>query len=227
MIGVDLVSIKRINKLVEKYESRFLKKILNESEIELVINENGFNINRIAGFFCAKEALSKALKCGICSDLNFLDIVISLSKFGAPCITLSPKAKAKFGIQYFDISITHDGEYAISIVKIRNIGIYYYHLVKKLTKNDLEFILNLPTYVLDEILMLDLKSPKFGLFLSLCLGLFGVDRFYIRDYKKGILKLLFCFTLIFWIVDLFVISRDIKKRNFTFIRSFESRQKSI
>ena len=219
MIGIDLVSIKRINKLVEKYESKFLKKILNESEIELVINENGFNINRIAGFFCAKEALSKALKCGICNDLSFLDITISLSKFGAPCITLSPKAKAKFGIQYFDISITHDGEYAISIVKIRNIGIYYRHLVKKFSKNDLEFIFNLPSHSLDEILTLDLKSPKFALFLSIFFGLFGVDRFYIRDFKKGILKLVFCFSLVFWIIDLFFILKDAKKYNWRLINS--------
>ena len=219
MIGVDLVSINRINRLVEKYNLKFLQKILNESEIELVSSENGFNTNRIAGFFCAKEALSKALKCGICSDLTFLDIVIFLDEGGAPCITISSKAKDRFKANHIDVSITHDGGYAIAIVKISDISIYYYLLEKKLQKKDLENISLLPISTLNKILLLELKCPSFGLFLSICFGLFGIDRFYIRDYKKGGLKLIFCFFLVFWILDLFLISRDIKKYNWKLINS--------
>ena len=38
MIGVDLVSIRRIESLVKKYDIVFLKKILNDDEISLVLS---------------------------------------------------------------------------------------------------------------------------------------------------------------------------------------------
>ena len=54
MIGIDLVSIRRIESLIKKYDIVFLKKILNDDEISLVRNDKNFNIHRISGFFATK-----------------------------------------------------------------------------------------------------------------------------------------------------------------------------
>lgn len=118
MIGVDLTSIKRIESLVKKYGIVFLKKILNDDEISLVKNKLDFNIHRIAGFFAAKEALSKALGCGIGKDLRFHDIHIHKNCNGAPKVSLSPTLMKKFNIKSIHLSISHDRDYAEAVVQI-------------------------------------------------------------------------------------------------------------
>lgn len=120
MIGVDLTSIKRIESLVKKYDIVFLKKILNDNEISLVKYNSSFNIHRIAGFFAAKEALSKALGCGIGKDLRFCDIHIYKNSNGAPKVYLSPALMKKFNIREISLSISHDRDYAVAVVQIIN-----------------------------------------------------------------------------------------------------------
>ena len=120
MIGIDLVSIRRIESLVKKYDMTFLKKILNDDEILLVKNDKNFNINRISGFFATKEALSKALGCGIGKDLRFCDICIYKDNKGKPKIKLDSALIKKFNIKNIDLSISHDKDYAIAVVQICN-----------------------------------------------------------------------------------------------------------
>ena len=52
----------------------------------------------------------------------------------------------------------------------------------------------------------DLKSPLVSLVLSLVLGVYGIDRFYIGDTTMGILKLVTCGGLGIWtVIDWFLI----------------------
>ncbi len=118
MIGVDLVSIRRIESLVKKYDIVFLKKILNDDEISLVRSDSNFNIHRIAGFFAVKEALSKALGCGIGGDLRFYDICIYKNNRGAPKVHLDSALMKKFNIKDIHLSISHDRDYAVAVVQI-------------------------------------------------------------------------------------------------------------
>ena len=86
MIGIDLVSIERIQKLQERFGERALQKYLTPEEILLVKNNA-----TAAGFYAAKEAVSKALGIGISSECGFLDIQIHKDAFNAPYFTLSKK----------------------------------------------------------------------------------------------------------------------------------------
>ncbi|MDE6885528.1 MAG: holo-ACP synthase [Helicobacteraceae bacterium] len=118
MIGIDVVAIERIEKIVQKYGISFLKRFLNKSEIKLVCRDSSFNINSIAGFFAAKEAISKALGCGIGKELGFRDIKIIKNIKNAPKIKLKKKIKKYFKIKKTYLSITHDKGYAIAVVLI-------------------------------------------------------------------------------------------------------------
>jgi len=109
MIGIDIVSIPRIEKMIIKFGDRSLKKFLNESEIKLVKSPQ-----TAAGFWAAKEAISKALGCGIGSELSFHDITISKTKKGKPIISLSKEKYNYFNIKEINISITHEKEFAIA-----------------------------------------------------------------------------------------------------------------
>jgi holo-[acyl-carrier protein] synthase len=111
MIGIDIVSIQRIEKLMEKFPQKALERFLNEEEIQLVKSPQ-----TAAGFWAAKEATSKALGCGIGKTCGFHDIIISKTKKNAPKIKLAKKLKKKFNIKKISVSITHDGGFAVAAV---------------------------------------------------------------------------------------------------------------
>jgi len=115
MIGIDIVKIDRISNLIKKRGEKFLRRVFLESEISLI----GGNANRAAGFFAAKEAASKALGTGIGSECGFLDIEILKNEKGAPMIKFSPKVRAKFGEISANLSISHDGGFAIAAVIVK------------------------------------------------------------------------------------------------------------
>lgn len=109
MLGVDIVSIDRIERILNRSGIAFLHKFLNDDEIKLCVFKNGsFNIERIAGFYATKEAVSKALGCGISKKLTFSDIIISKHKNGRPIITLKKHTKKYFRIKKIHISISHE-----------------------------------------------------------------------------------------------------------------------
>lgn len=79
-------------------------------------------------------------------------------------------------------------------------------------QNQLESIDENSAYALTA---LPLKDPVIGLVLSVFFGVFGVDRFYKGDIGLGIVKLLLCWLTfgIWWLIDLFLVYKGIKKDN--------------
>lgn len=65
-----------------------------------------------------------------------------------------------------------------------------------------------------QIIMAQLKDPTIALILSICLGVYGVDRFYIGDAGIGIGKLLTCGGCGIWaLVDIFLIMDATRRKN--------------
>lgn len=126
MLGVDIVSIARIERILARSGESFLRRFLSKREIALCVGENGeFNTQRIAGFYAAKEAIAKALRCGISKNLAFTDIKLRKNSQGAPKAKLSKRAKKHFGIKKITISISHEkgakglnNGYAIAVAMI-------------------------------------------------------------------------------------------------------------
>ncbi len=112
-IGTDIIQINRIERLLEKFGDKFKTKFLNDSEIQLAQK-----IESIAGFWAAKEAISKALGCGIGTELSFHDIIISKNAKGAPTFRLNETAQKVHQIKDSSLSISHDGGFAIAVVVI-------------------------------------------------------------------------------------------------------------
>ncbi len=110
MIGIDLISIPRMERFIERHGQRGLGRFLNDDEILLATTPK-----TAAGFWAIKEAVAKALGCGIGSDLGFHDIVIEKTPKGAPFVTLSPKAILTHQIRNLSVSVTHDADLAIAV----------------------------------------------------------------------------------------------------------------
>ncbi len=111
-IGIDVISIHRIERVLSSHGERFLQRFLSEDEILLADHK----ASRIAGFWAAKEACSKAVGTGIGKDLSFHDILISKDSRSAPLITLAESKLHLFHLSKFSLSITHDSGIAIAAV---------------------------------------------------------------------------------------------------------------
>ncbi len=105
-IGIDIIEIKRIENLIDKFGIQKLK-FLNNDEF------SSDKPQSIAGIYAAKEAFSKALGFGIGENFSFKDISILKNNYGKPFIKIN---SSKIKIKNCDLSITHDGGFAIAAV---------------------------------------------------------------------------------------------------------------
>lgn len=88
-IGHDVLEIQRIEALMNKGSgAKFIRRILTEAELELLERRGGNAAEFIAGRFAAKEAVVKALGCGIGREVGFQDIQILPDAYGKPIVTL-------------------------------------------------------------------------------------------------------------------------------------------
>lgn len=100
--GIDLVHIPTFLKSLHNGGQIFKNKVFLNSELK-----NSDDPTHLAGVFAAKEAVTKALSLPAGS---WLQIKIQNKKNGKPQV----KIKGTF-INYSDLSISHSGDYAISI----------------------------------------------------------------------------------------------------------------
>jgi holo-[acyl-carrier protein] synthase len=104
-VGMDLLEIGRMKKILTgKAAERFLERILTSAERELAYPRKGRLSEFIAGRFAAKEAVVKALGCGIGQIMGFQDIEILPDRLGKPVCSISPEALQRLG--YANDSIT-------------------------------------------------------------------------------------------------------------------------
>jgi len=117
-IGIDTVSVSRIEKLIRERGDRFLRKVFSENEIG-----EGMKRTKTAPFFAARfaarEAFVKALGTGFSRGVSFRDIAVGKGERGKPDLLISPRVEALLetrGIERCHVSITHDGDCAQAIV---------------------------------------------------------------------------------------------------------------
>jgi len=114
MIGIDIISISRIEKSIAKFGDKAKNRFMTPNEQQIHIKTSS-----IAGIWAAKEAFSKAIGSGIGKEFSFLDIEIIKNTKGKPIINiLNNNLKQKLSNKQIDISITHDGGFAIAAIII-------------------------------------------------------------------------------------------------------------
>jgi len=112
--GVDLIEIARIEEVVSRHGKHYLERIYTPAELELC----GRRAESLAGRFAAKEAVAKALGCGI-GDVEWKEIEILGDGQRAPTLHLYGKAVQKaneLGLTTWSVSISHDQKQVIAFV---------------------------------------------------------------------------------------------------------------
>jgi holo-[acyl-carrier protein] synthase len=118
--GVDLLDVDRLSSLAPNIRTRFLNRVFTEKELEQCKDSN----SSLAGLFCVKEAVSKALGCGI-GEIGWKDIETYSDAQGAPFISLHGKASFladEIGLSTWTVSISHTRQIAIATVTAIGFG---------------------------------------------------------------------------------------------------------
>ena len=117
-IGTDIVSIKRIQEILNKNRDGFINRVLTEHERALFANKAD-SAAFCAKRFAAKEAFSKALGTGIGRVVSFQDLTVRKNENGKPYFVPSEKLRLYLqekGIKQGHLSISDESLNALAFV---------------------------------------------------------------------------------------------------------------
>ena len=112
-IGIDLNDISRIHEVLAKFPDRFRLRVLTESEQRYCERR----VERIAGRWAAKEAISKVLGLGV-RGVGWREIEILPNRAGAPQVYLHARAARRAESMKLDdvsVSISHERQMAVAV----------------------------------------------------------------------------------------------------------------
>ena len=114
-LGNDIIEIDRIRKSIATHQERFLNRIFTPKEQAYCLTYKD-PAPHFAARFAAKEAVAKALGCGLGEKLSWLDLEILNDPSGKPEVHCSPSARKRFDNPRFLLSMSHSREFADTVV---------------------------------------------------------------------------------------------------------------
>jgi len=112
--GIDIIEVDRIKNSIQKYSSRFKKKIFTQKEIDYC-HSQADPAKHFAARFTVKEAVLKCFGTGMTGGILWKDIEVSKLSSGQPVLNLHGNGKKLFDqlkLKHIHVSITHDKTYA-------------------------------------------------------------------------------------------------------------------
>jgi holo-[acyl-carrier protein] synthase len=114
-MGIDVCSIDRMRKALERHGDRFFSRICTEAERGDLTGRDV--ATALAGRFAVKEAFAKALDGA--RGVGWHEVQVRRAPSGRPVLELSGNAvtkMAEFGAERWHVSITHDAGVAVAVV---------------------------------------------------------------------------------------------------------------
>ncbi len=113
-IGLDLVEIERIQRDLNLYALRFVRRILGPNELP-IFEKRQDKALFLAGRFAAKEAIIKGLGAYLKDRPAFSSLEIINSPSGQPEIHFPDEIVSQLGAARCLISITHERQFAAAV----------------------------------------------------------------------------------------------------------------
>ena len=125
-VGTDILEIKRIGEILNKYDKKFIERIYGSNEININKNKKNNLDHFLSKRFAAKEATWKAFNPKRGNGLIFKEIEILNDKNGKPYLFflvnsdryIKEREKELGGIIKFDVSLSDEQQYVIAFVVI-------------------------------------------------------------------------------------------------------------
>lgn len=112
-IGVDLIDIERIEAVLGRHPERFRRRVLTPAEDRYC----GRKVERVAGRWAAKEAVSKVLGLGV-RGVGWREIEVLPNWAGQPQVHLHARAAARAShlrLEEMTITISHERQMAVAV----------------------------------------------------------------------------------------------------------------
>uniref|UniRef100_Q01RT7 Holo-[acyl-carrier-protein] synthase n=1 Tax=Solibacter usitatus (strain Ellin6076) TaxID=234267 RepID=ACPS_SOLUE len=120
--GVDLAEVDRIQRSIERYGDKFIKRIYTPGEIAYV-ERKANKFERYAARFAAKEAGMKAIGTGWRHGVRWQDFEVANLRTGKPTLLLhgvAARYAEKLGVKNIALSITHTAALGMAHVILEN-----------------------------------------------------------------------------------------------------------
>ncbi len=124
-IGHDIVDNQRINKLIVRYQQRFLQHILTPLEINIYTSGTSSS-NFVAKRFAAKEAFAKACGTGLRSPILLTNISILNDSLGRPYLVLAEELVAwlnSSGISQWHLTLSDEKQFSSAVVVLEKLNL--------------------------------------------------------------------------------------------------------
>jgi len=112
-IGVDLVEVNRLEKVMERWGTRFIEKVFTPLERRYCSSKHNPSPH-YAARFAAKEAVAKALATGWSGGFRWKDVEVTNDDLGKPSVILHGQVKTLLKECQVLISISHTEEMVIA-----------------------------------------------------------------------------------------------------------------
>ena len=114
--GIDLVEVARLVELKDNIRRKFLERVYTQVELDSAGDSN----ERLAEFFAAKEAVTKALGSGI-GAVGWRDIEVHVEEISFSSVYLHLHNEAqqlsdRLNVSRWFISLSHTHKYALALV---------------------------------------------------------------------------------------------------------------
>lgn len=125
-IGTDVVSIERIQGVLDRHGERFVKRVLTVQERPRFERTNAkMKASHLAKRWAAKEAFSKAIGTGIHAPFTWHSITVGRDPKGKPVVVPSPEMARhleSMGVTRSHVSLTDDAGVAVAFVVLEGEG---------------------------------------------------------------------------------------------------------
>ena len=122
-IGVDVVDMKRVGRLHDRWGKRLERRVLSQGEIDRLPGEAGARRRRIALAFAAKEAFAKAYGTGLRWPVTLHQVRVGRDGSGAPTYGFGAALRdgvARRGITGAHLSLSDDGGSAVAVALLES-----------------------------------------------------------------------------------------------------------
>lgn len=112
--GIDLIEVERVQAAIQRHGGRFLERVYTPTEQ----SDCQGRVESLAARFAAKEAVAKALGCGI-GAVTWREIEVRRGLSGQPELHLSGAAACRaveLGLLVWSVSLSHTRTHATAIV---------------------------------------------------------------------------------------------------------------
>jgi holo-[acyl-carrier protein] synthase len=117
-IGIDLVSVKRVERVIQRWGDRFISRVFTPGETKICLSRSSSS-SAFALRFAAKEAFSKALGLGMRRGIRWRDIEVFHFPGGRPGLRVHGRSSdicQEEKITRFHLSLSDENGYGIAMV---------------------------------------------------------------------------------------------------------------